>query len=75
MTGKKYWLGKKLSAEHKQKIIVAQKRKKVYCVELDKVFAGINIAARELSLHQCSITRCCKGKLKTTGGYHFEYFN
>lgn len=69
MTGNKYWLGRKHSEQSKEKM-----KKQVYCVELNKVFAGINIAAKELSLHHSSISNCCQGKLKTTGGYHFEYY-
>ena len=37
------------------------------------VFDSIKDAANVLSLHQGSISRCCQGKLKTTGGYHFQY--
>ena len=45
----------------------------VYCVELDKVFYGVNAAARELGLQNACISRCCQGTQKTTGGYHFRY--
>ena len=47
--------------------------KPVYCVELDKTFDSSHAAARELGLHQSSINRCCNGKLKTTGGFHWRY--
>lgn len=73
--GKKYHLGKKHTEQAKSKIIAGQKKKQVYCVQLDRIFAGIHIAARELSLHQSSISQCCKGKYKTTGGYHFQFVN
>lgn len=49
-------------------------RKQVYCVELNKVFAGVRIAAKELSLPRSSICLCCQGKQKICGGYHFEYY-
>ena len=75
MIGKKYKLGKKHTEQSKSKIIAGQKKKQVYCVQLDRIFAGIHIAAKELSLHVSSISKCCKGKLKTTGGYHFEFKN
>ena len=53
---------------------VAKKRSKpVYCIELNKIFDGINQAARELGINHSSIIKCCKGKLKTTGGYHWRY--
>lgn len=47
--------------------------KKIYCVELDKIFESGKKAAEELGLHNSHITSCCKGKQKTTGGYHFRY--
>lgn len=47
--------------------------KPVYCVELDKIFDGVRAAARELGLNSSSICKCCKGKLKTHGGYHWRY--
>ena len=47
--------------------------KPVYCEELNKIFDGAHAAARELNLFQANITNCCKGKLKTTGGYHWRY--
>lgn len=46
----------------------------VYCVELDKVFEGARLAGRELNINNAHIIACCKGKLKTAGGYHWEYY-
>lgn len=77
MTGNKYWLGKKRkhSKQTKEKIIATRKKKQVYCVQLDKVFAGVNIVAKELSLSAGNISKCCNGKYKTCGGYHFQFVN
>jgi len=36
-------------------------------------FASTAVAADELNLHRASVTRCCKGDLKTTGGWTFAY--
>ena len=47
--------------------------KSIYCIELDRTFDGATQAARELNLDQGSITKCCQGKRKTTGGFHFRY--
>ena len=47
--------------------------KKVYCVELGKVFESAKLAAMQLGLSGSNIAKCCKGKYKTTGGYHWEY--
>lgn len=48
-------------------------RKKVYCVELDRVFKSIRLAAEEFNLSDSNIAKCCKGKYKTTGGFHWKY--
>ena len=48
--------------------------KKVYCVELDKVFNSQRAAADELGLDQGSISKCCNGKLKTCGKLHFKFY-
>ena len=45
----------------------------VYCVELDRVFKSGREAAEELGLHRENISKCLKGRYKTTGGYHFRY--
>ena len=47
--------------------------KPVYCEELNRIFVSINAAARELDLNSGHISSCCKGKLKTAGGYHWKY--
>lgn len=48
-------------------------KKPVLCIELNKVFESATDAARELQLDQGSICKCCRGKLKTTGKYHWKY--
>lgn len=48
-------------------------RKPVYCVELDKTFPSSNAAAKELDLDQGTISKCCNGKRKSTGGYHWRF--
>lgn len=45
----------------------------VCCVELDKVFYGAREAARQTGVDQSSIIKCCKGKAKTAGGFHWRY--
>ena len=47
--------------------------KPVYCEELDKTFKSQTEAAKELGINRCNISNVCKGRLKTTGGYHFRY--
>ena len=48
-------------------------RKPVYCEELNRTFESGIAVARELGLDNSSITKCCKGKQKTCGGYHWRY--
>ena len=62
--------GKKISEETKEK-----RRKKIYCVELDKVFNSIKEASEELGIFATTISAVCKGKRKTVGGYHFMYYH
>ena len=53
---------------------IANKRSiPVYCEELNKTFYGAREAARELGLDNSNISSCCKGKYKTSGGYHWKY--
>ena len=53
---------------------IANKRSiPVYCEELNKTFYGAREAARELGLDNSNIISCCKGKYKTSGGYHWKY--
>lgn len=68
-------LGKKHSEQTKAKIQASQNKKPVFCVQLNKVFPGVKIAARELCLPHGHISLCCKGKRKTCGGYHFKYYD
>ena len=63
--------GRQLSEEHK-KHIKESRFKKVYCIELDKVFNSIKEAKEELNVY--NISYCCSGKAKTCGGYHWMYY-
>lgn len=74
---------KKFKKENKRKItiddfilkenMVKKRRKKVYCVEIDKIFDSISNAATQLKLHTSSIRKSCNCKEKTSGGYHWMY--
>ena len=59
----------------RNKRIAKSLSKPVFCEELNITFESANAAARELGLNSGNITKCCKGKLKTTGGYCFRYAN
>ena len=49
-------------------------RKKVYCIELDKVFDCIQEAAKEVNVADSNICACLRGRSKTCAGYHWQYF-
>ena len=47
--------------------------KQVRCVETGKVYRTIHEANKDTGANIGRICACCKGKAKTTGGYHWEY--
>lgn len=46
---------------------------KVKCIETEIVYPSIRIASEKTNTRADGIVKCCKGKIKTTGGYHWEY--
>lgn len=50
-------------------------KKRVYCVELNKVFDSAEAAGRELKAHPAHIRECCRGKLKTHKKLHWRYYD
>lgn len=42
-------------------------------IELDMIYYSAGEASRQTGTDQSGITKCCKGKQKTAGGYHWEY--
>ena len=49
-------------------------RKKVYCVELNKIFDCVQSAAKETGVADSNICACLKGRAKTSAGYHWQYY-
>ena len=47
--------------------------RKVRCIETGEVFDSQKEASKNLGVNQQSIGKVLKGKLKQTGGYHFEF--
>ena len=72
-------IGKKLSEETKEKIKENSKRIKVcqYSLggELIEIYNGQREAARKSNVDSSSISKCCKGKVKTAGGYIWKYYD
>jgi group I intron endonuclease len=49
--------------------------KAVLCVETGTVFATIKEAGEFIGGSSKNIISCCRGRLKTSGGYHWRYFD
>ena len=49
--------------------------KKVFCIELNQIFESMHEVERQLGLANESISRCCNGKRKTCGGYHWRFID
>ena len=68
--------GKQRSIKTRQKISKSRS-KRVYQYTKDGIyintFYGIREAERQTSIGRESISRCCRGKLKTAGGYVWKY--
>lgn len=62
------------SEERRQKIIDAKKDKKsIVCVETGVVYPSIHECARQMGLSATTICAAIRGRIKSTGGYHFKY--
>ena len=51
------------------------KSKKVLCVETGKVYESIREAERLTGVSHSNISKCCIGKLKSAGGFHWQYID
>lgn len=47
----------------------------VVCVESGEVFNSIHDACRKYNLSPPNVCNCCKGKKKTAGGFHWNYYD
>lgn len=57
----------------RNKRIAESKSKQVMCVETGVIYISTNEVQRQLNLKQGDISRCCNGKRKTCGGFHWCY--
>ena len=48
-------------------------KKRILCVELDKIYNSRNEAAKEVGVDASNISRAAKGETQTSGGYHWRY--
>lgn len=83
--GNKSRTGQKASAEERRRVSLAQMGKKhsdqtkkkmgirILCVTTGRIYDTQTEASKDLGLHSSSISMCCRGQLKQTGGYEFQY--
>lgn len=48
--------------------------RKIVCLETKELFNAMKDAANKYHLSSGALSDCCKGKLNTTGGYHWMYY-
>ena len=61
---------KEVSTDSKE---VSTDSKEVVCVETGEVFSSVRQASKSSDVDFSSIAKCCNGKRKTAGGYHWQY--
>lgn len=62
------------SEEKRQHIIEAKKdKKKIICIETNIIYESIHECARQMNLSATAICAAIRGRIKSTGGYHFKY--
>lgn len=67
--------GKKHTEETRKKMSEnSTTKKKVMCLEVGYIFDSITEAAEFANVSKYAISNCCKGKSKTSGGYHWKYY-
>lgn len=47
--------------------------KSIRCIETQEVFSTVRDAANKYALWDSNLAKCCRGKIQTTGGRHWEY--
>ena len=47
--------------------------KKIICLETKEIFDSIKTASEKTKIDSSSLSKVCKGKRETAGGYHWEY--
>ena len=65
-----YTIGRSMQGVAKMRYVNS---KRVRCIETGIVYESGKAAAEAMGLDPSHISKVCRGKLKTTGGYHFEF--
>lgn len=67
-----------MSDEHRYKISSSAKKRKVFCIELNKTFESVSSASRCLNVSKGGISNACSGKTESAGTFndkklHWKY--
>ncbi len=62
------------SDETRQKISNSHKKSPVICVDTGIVYTSIQECGKQLEVPPTNICKCCKGKIKSVKGLHFQYY-
>ena len=62
-----------LTDEQKQKLKESHHKVKVLNIDTNEMFDSIKDASEKYNIIATNIVRVCKGKMKTTGGFHWKY--
>ncbi len=49
--------------------------RQVYCFETDVIYKSVQECARQLGLEASNVSAVCRGKHKTTKGFHLKYYD
>ena len=52
---------------------IKRKAKNIRCIETQEIFKNAAEASRKMNIHHSHIVSAANGKLKTAGGYHWEW--
>lgn len=55
--------------------VAAAKKKKIKCIETDKVYNSISEAAKAINRSISTLSCCLTGRQNTCGGYHWQYID
>lgn len=47
--------------------------RKIICIETQKIYNSIKEAEKDCPVSASCISHCCRGKIKTAGGYHWKF--
>lgn len=67
------WVTQKENIMHSAYVLHNGRKSKVRCVEIGTTFESIRLAGRKTGCSPSNIIAVLKGRLKTTGGYHWEH--